>query len=142
MRHKIEEAVRVYLVLDELPDGRLRWVIDDPSVDGMALFGYDSGALNEDCNCDRPAECERMREAGDQIELPDGLDLMRLLAEKLGFRIVPDHTTGPGREYDHDPKPDDMPEPGDRCRECGEPITWVGPSQYDWMHVGDRRNRQ
>ena len=47
---------------------------------------------------------------------------------------------GPGKTYTHDPVPDDLPEPGNRCRECGEDITWMGPSQYDWMHVDDERN--
>lgn len=46
-----------------------------------------------------------------------------------------------GKTYDHEPMPDDMPEPGDRCKECGEAVTWMGPSQYDWMHVDDVRNR-
>lgn len=37
---------------------------------------------------------------------------------------------------DHRPIPDDMPEEGDRCKYCGGPITWVGPSTVtDWEHV-------
>lgn len=43
--------------------------------------------------------------------------------------------------YDHDARPDDLPEPGDRCKTCGEPITWMGPSHLDWLHVNDARNR-
>jgi hypothetical protein len=35
----------------------------------------------------------------------------------------------------HSARPDDDPKPGDRCKDCGEQITWVGPSQYDWEHV-------
>ena len=35
----------------------------------------------------------------------------------------------------HKARPDDNPEPGDRCKDCGFPITWLGPSQYDWAHV-------
>lgn len=31
--------------------------------------------------------------------------------------------------------PDDLPEPGDRCRHCGRDITWVGPADYDWAHI-------
>jgi hypothetical protein len=47
-----------------------------------------------------------------------------------------------GLDYDHDARPDDDPEPGDRCKTCGEDITWIGPHPTsDWMHVGDRRNR-
>jgi hypothetical protein len=37
---------------------------------------------------------------------------------------------------DHRARPDDDPEPGDRCKECGEAITWAGPSTVtDWEHV-------
>lgn len=42
--------------------------------------------------------------------------------------------------YDHDARPDDDPEPGDRCKDCGEDITWTGPSHLDWLHVDDARN--
>lgn len=47
----------------------------------------------------------------------------------------------PGKTYDHEPQPDDLPEPGDRCKRCGEDITWTGPSIYDWLHVDDEENR-
>lgn len=37
--------------------------------------------------------------------------------------------------YDHDARPDDDPEPGDRCKVCGKAITWMGPSPTsDWKH--------
>lgn len=49
--------------------------------------------------------------------------------------------TAPGRTYDHDPKPDSQPEAGDRCNECGEDITWIGPGTYDYMHVDDKENQ-
>lgn len=36
---------------------------------------------------------------------------------------------------DHEIRPDDDPEPGDRCKECGRDITWLGPSPVtDWEH--------
>jgi hypothetical protein len=35
----------------------------------------------------------------------------------------------------HDARPDDNPEPGDRCKDCGQPITWVGPNHTDWEHI-------
>jgi hypothetical protein len=39
---------------------------------------------------------------------------------------------------EHDIIPDDLPEPGDRCKTCGKAITWIGPSTvYDWEHVED-----
>jgi hypothetical protein len=34
----------------------------------------------------------------------------------------------------HEARPDDDPEPGDRCKDCGRPVVWIGPSQYDWEH--------
>lgn len=47
----------------------------------------------------------------------------------------------PGKTYDHEASPDDLPEDGERCKTCGEDITWVGPSQYDYLHVDDKENR-
>lgn len=33
-------------------------------------------------------------------------------------------------------RPDDLPEPGDRCKYCGIKLTWVGPSPItDWEPV-------
>lgn len=29
-------------------------------------------------------------------------------------------------------RPDDDPEPGDRCKDCGQPIVWTGPGLNDW----------
>lgn len=29
-------------------------------------------------------------------------------------------------------RPDDMPEPGDRCEDCEHALTWRGPGLYDW----------
>ena len=28
--------------------------------------------------------------------------------------------------------PDDLPEPGDRCKHCSREITWIGPGKDDW----------
>lgn len=42
--------------------------------------------------------------------------------------------------YDHDARPSDDADPGDRCKECGEDITWMGPADRDWLHVDDPRN--
>lgn len=42
---------------------------------------------------------------------------------------------------DHSPpctnghRPDDMPEPGDRCKDCGWSLSWEGPGAYDWIAV-------
>lgn len=35
----------------------------------------------------------------------------------------------------HQAIPDDLPEPGDRCRTCGLAVTWIGPDHLDWEHV-------
>ncbi len=52
-------------------------------------------------------------------------------------RVKQVSTSDPGQPTDgHVIRPDDDPEPGDRCKECGRPITWIGPSPAtDWEHV-------
>lgn len=43
--------------------------------------------------------------------------------------------------YDHPALLDDLPEPGNRCKICGEDLTWIGPShEYDWQHVADQKS--
>lgn len=37
--------------------------------------------------------------------------------------------------FQHYARPDDDPTPGDRCKDCGQPVTWVGPSHTDWEHI-------
>jgi hypothetical protein len=44
--------------------------------------------------------------------------------------------------YNHGARPDDDPEPGDRCKDCGDDVTWVGPDARDWLHVDDPDNRE
>lgn len=36
---------------------------------------------------------------------------------------------------DHVVLPDDLPEPGDRCKTCGRAATWTGPGMNDWAHA-------
>lgn len=36
----------------------------------------------------------------------------------------------------HEARPDDLTPLGHRCKDCGEPITWMGPNHADWAHVG------
>lgn len=43
-------------------------------------------------------------------------------------------------EFDHDARPDDDNEPGDRCKDCGADIVWIGPSHTNYLHVTDARN--
>lgn len=36
----------------------------------------------------------------------------------------------------HTITPDDLPEPGDRCKTCGREVVWIGPSTItDWVHT-------
>jgi len=72
------------------------------------------------------------------IEITDAgaVELIRNLPEFI------DRLSLPTKTYDHDARPSDDPEPGNRCKDCGDDITWMGPSQYDWMHVDDPRNRE
>lgn len=43
-------------------------------------------------------------------------------------------------EY-HDARPTDDPDDTATCRDCGRPVTWVGPNvETDWWHVTDPRN--
>lgn len=34
----------------------------------------------------------------------------------------------------HNARPDDDPEPGNRCKDCGRDIVWIGPGPNDWQH--------
>lgn len=55
--HYVEEAVRVYLMRDL--DDADRWVIDPTSFGDPLFSDYDeNGPLNEECQCERPDECE------------------------------------------------------------------------------------
>ena len=44
-------------------------------------------------------------------------------------------TVCPSCGYDHPARPNDLPKAGNRCRDCGQPITWIGPSHDDWIHT-------
>jgi hypothetical protein len=67
-----------------------------------------------------------------------------VLSNDLTWSLIHVDSRGPkvsGKKYDHDARPDDDPEDGDRCKDCGEDITWLGPSQSDWLHVDDEENQ-
>lgn len=34
-------------------------------------------------------------------------------------------------------RPDDLPEPGDRCKDCLRTLSWLGPGPYDWEAIDD-----
>lgn len=83
--HYIEEAVRVYLM--RAVDGTDTWIID-PTCFGESLFSDYDEPQNSECLCERPEECadvlDRMRGVG----LPDGKELMFMLAAALGYTVT------------------------------------------------------
>ncbi len=80
----------------------------------------------------------------DDAQLPttDVLDLLpngncvyeRTLGGESDREVI---DVGWAEPYDHAARPDDLAEPGDRCKDCGENITWIGPSVFDWIHLGE-----
>ena len=76
-------------------------------------------------------------------EAPEGTQVDDALAkyQALYDEARVDRLSTPGKDYDHDAAPDSLPGPGDTCKTCGEDITWIGPSQSDWLHVDDKENR-
>lgn len=77
-RHKIEEAVKVYLRLNEAGDA---WEVDPVVFDGDPLDGYDYGPINEDCGCGQRDKCAVARAAAREVPLPNAGILLRLLNE-------------------------------------------------------------
>lgn len=112
----------------------------------LDAFGEQSGQIGMDY-----ADAEHLDEiAGDLIadlfHLANaaGLDIDALI-ERARDHHAHEHEDdeddedeeGP-KTYDHDARPDDDNQPGDRCKDCGEAITWVGPSHVDWIHVAEQ----
>ncbi|MFF0818629.1 hypothetical protein ACFYVR_26300 [Rhodococcus sp. NPDC003318] len=96
--HYVEEAVRVYLMRDL--NGADRWVID-PTTFGDPLFSEysdygDSGPVNDECRCERPDECAAVVERMSRVGMPDGEELMRMLAAARGYTVTRT-ATGAGR---------------------------------------------
>ena len=80
--HFIEQTLAVYLRLSD--DGR-RWIVDAPTVDGIRLDSVydDELAKNDECGCGRPEECERIRDAADELPLPTAEELIDLILDAL-----------------------------------------------------------
>lgn len=78
--HRIEEYVKVYLVLSS--DGR-RWEIDPINFDGFSLDGLTEGPTpkESDCECDKPEQCWEAHNYAAHIELPTGQELLELIKE-------------------------------------------------------------
>ncbi|MCX5046225.1 hypothetical protein OG921_23930 [Aldersonia sp. NBC_00410] len=87
--HYIEEAVRVYLMRDL--DGTDRWVID-PTTFGDPLFSdyADHGPVRDECQCGRPDECAAVVARMLKVTMPDGEELLHMLAAALGWTVTKD----------------------------------------------------
>lgn len=84
--HFIEEAVRVYLMRDL--DGTDKWVIDPTCFSEGLYSDYERGPVNSECRCGNPAECEAVKLRMDAAYLPDGEELMHMLADALGYTLT------------------------------------------------------
>jgi hypothetical protein len=85
--HHIEESVAVYLHAS--PDGT-SWGICDSATDGHALdSNYDRGPLIESCECDDTDTCRAWVATLRKQPLPDAEQLLHLLADALGYHLVP-----------------------------------------------------
>ncbi|GAA1940303.1 hypothetical protein GCM10009754_04320 [Amycolatopsis minnesotensis] len=51
-------------------------------------------------------------------------------------RTCPYHDGSAWDLDDHTHRPDNVPEPGDRCKDCGAEIVWTGPGMHDWQRAG------
>ncbi|SBS77476.1 conserved hypothetical protein [uncultured Mycobacterium sp.] len=80
--HFIEQAVRVYL---RLADDGAGWIVDGATVDGSPLYSdyTDETAVNAECVCGRPEECEAVRRVADALPLPTGAELAQLILDAL-----------------------------------------------------------
>lgn len=58
----------------------------------------------------------------------DGVDVIEI------YRTDPEVDVRAAKPEPHRALPDSDSEPGDRCKVCSRPITWMGPTQYDWQH--------
>ncbi len=83
--HYIEETVRVYLMRDLA--GTDTWVID-PTCFGDALPSEYDDPQNSECRCETPDECADIVGRMDKVGLPDGEDLMFMLAAALGYTLT------------------------------------------------------
>lgn len=83
--HYIEEGVRVYLMRDL--SGTDTWVVD-PSSFGESLCSDYEDLENGNCLCGKPAECEAIKGRMAMANLPDGEELMHMLADSLGYTVT------------------------------------------------------
>lgn len=118
----------------------------------MDEFRYERGEITRVLMNTPPGEMLRLKVAGKRGEsrwLPvtqtqvravravlAGGDLGEVRAALAGRLDPPGPlSSGGAADADHRARPDDDPEPGDRCKDCGGDITWLGPGSADWEHA-------
>lgn len=84
--HYIEESVQVYLMRD--PKGTDTWVIDPATIDGMGLSSNYDEIQNPECRCEQPDECAATVARMENVDLPDAEELLRMLADALGYTVT------------------------------------------------------
>lgn len=80
--HYIETSVLVYL---RLSDEGTHWIVDGASVDGYPLdVAHDEESVtNQECACERPDECDALRETATQLPPPNAEELAQLIRDAL-----------------------------------------------------------
>lgn len=124
-------------------------IIEDAKYEWMgSVYYHVPGRTDFEAACDSDsrvvARYEDVRDAVDIAELFGRLHVEAYEAfVPVGGQLALDDDAelrakliGPIIPADHEIRPDDLPEEGDRCKECGKPITWIGPSTVtDWEHT-------
>ncbi|WP_137725656.1 hypothetical protein [Prescottella subtropica] len=82
--HYIGGTVRVRLMRDL--SGTDSWVVD-PASFGTSL-DLEHPVENTECRCTDPDDCERIRMRMFLADLPDGEELMHMLADSLGYTVT------------------------------------------------------
>lgn len=85
--HYVEDAVSVYLMRD--PEGSTDWVLDPTTVSGEALDSTLERPEHGNCECGQPSECELAAEQMTSASLPNGTELLVMLAAALGYELHP-----------------------------------------------------
>lgn len=83
--HYIEESVDVSLRLDDKGE---KWIVDGAAFGEGLYTVLQTGARNEQCLCGADEECEAARAFADSLPMPDGEDLMFMLAKALSYYVI------------------------------------------------------
>ena len=95
MKHKLEQTAKVYLLWDSETQA---WVVDPLTCDGMALDGSEDGVgvvcenLPDDewaAHGEYSPACDMEADNADRAGMPDAEELLHLLAQALGYTVVP-----------------------------------------------------